>query len=229
MAKKRILSRYYFNEEGMVEATPEMVAQKEAEKKAAAEAQDAANAAIAAIAAKAAAEQAEHIAKVKALAELDAELEELRVKAKNMEAAVAADPFKLLEKKKSQTLKTRVLGLDKKMPAKTKEPDKTVIAGSGGQIAERLPPQSIKQLEQCRDLHAAGKSDLEISKEMDKPMDWVKGSILIMTKLPAKVHEAIANRLFSRTAALQLLLAPQDKLEAIIDGAIKIAETEGKL
>ncbi len=109
-----------------------------------------------------------------------------------------------------------------------KKPEQTVIAGSGGQLTPRPPSQSMKLIRQAKELADQGQTEAQIAKAMSKTESWVKASLLI-AKLPASVHDAITNRQFSRTAALQLLFVPADKLEVVIEEAIKIAETEGKL
>ena len=115
----------------------------------------------------------------------------------------------------------------------------TVLAGSGGKLVPK-PPSSepepdqepimgVKLMGRAKELADQGESAEAISKALEKSLNWVKGTLLIMTKLPSKVHEAIGQKKFSRTCALQLLLAPPGKLDVIIDGALKLSETEGKL
>jgi hypothetical protein len=92
------------------------------------------------------------------------------------------------------------------------------------------PADSITaQFQHAKDLQDKGHSEVEISKEMGKPLDWVKGSLLIITKLPAKVHDAIDRKLFSRTTALQLLLVTAERLDIVVDAAIAMAEKDGKI
>jgi len=122
---------------------------------------------------------------------------------------------------------------------------KTVMKGSAGKMVEReeLPPApepvpepspkkesaSILLIRKAKELSDQGKNQAAIAAALDKDEAWVRGSLLIATKLPASAHQAIADSKFSRTAALQLLLANPTKIEEIIAGALKIAEVEGKL
>jgi hypothetical protein len=127
-----------------------------------------------------------------------------------------------------------------------KKPRMTVLAGSGGVLipapplpepeVKESPPAPVKEpgmgvklMHKAKEMSDKGESKAAICKEMGKSENWVEGTLLIMNRLPPKVLEAIDKKLFSRTCALQLLLAPAEKLDAIIDGAIKLAEVEGKL
>lgn len=124
------------------------------------------------------------------------------------------------------------MAMEAKKTKRTKTEEKpamTVVAGSGGLLAPQVPPQSIKQLQLTKTLSDEGKSVVDIAIQMKKTENWVRASLLIMQKLPEKVHQAIANRQLSRTAALQLLLVPKANLDAVVDGAIQLSETEGKL
>ena len=91
------------------------------------------------------------------------------------------------------------------------------------------PSASILLIRKAKELSDAGKSLPLIACEMGKDEAWVHASLLIANKLPEKAHQAISDGKFSRTAALQLLLANKEKINAIIDGALQIAEVEGKL
>lgn len=128
---------------------------------------------------------------------------------------------------------------------------KTVMKGSAGKMVDRdaLPPAptpilpvapvpsespkkasaSILLIRKAKELFDQGKSVPSIAYEMGKDEPWVLTSLLIADKLPEKAQQAISDGKFSRTAALQLLLANPSKLDAIIDGALLIAEVEGKL
>lgn len=122
----------------------------------------------------------------------------------------------------------------RKMPippkkAKEEKKEETVIAGSGGQLAPRLPCASMKLIRQAKEMQQQGKSNIDIAKEMKKNEAWVKASLLIHDKLPNSVHEAITNRQLSRTAALQLLLVPADQLDLVLADALKLFEIEGRL
>lgn len=106
---------------------------------------------------------------------------------------------------------------------------KEVLFGPVVDVTPKKISGSYKSILQVKELREKGLSQEAIAKTLDKPEAWVHGCILILDKLPEKVRQAIADQKFSRTAALQLLFAPSTKLEAIIDSALMIAETEGKL
>lgn len=149
-----------------------------------------------------------------------------------------------LEERRAAMRRRRVIGSLTTM-------GRTVMKGSAGKIVERddLPPApvpvvppvvetppeakkpsaSILLIRKAKELSDAGKSLPSIACEMGKDEAWVHASLLIANKLPEKAQQAISDGKFSRTAALQLLLATKEKLDAIIDGALLIAEVEGKL
>jgi hypothetical protein len=124
-----------------------------------------------------------------------------------------------------------------------KKPKMTVLGGSGGvlvpaltskepeptAVKESSPSTGMKLMMRTKEMADKGETTAVICKETGRSESWVKGTLLIMNRLPQKVWEAIDNKKFSRTCALQLLLAPANKLDAIIDGAIKLADAEGKL
>lgn len=93
----------------------------------------------------------------------------------------------------------------------------------------KKPSASILLIRKAKELSDQGKSLPSIAAEMGKDEAWVHASLLIANKLPEKAHQAISDGKFSRIAALQLLLADQSKLDKIIDGALVIADVEGKL
>lgn len=110
---------------------------------------------------------------------------------------------------------------------------KTVMKGSAGKIVERdtlpenpLIPSTIKKV---KELHDQGKSALTISIAIGKSTKWVKESLLIIKRLPEKVHTALANNKLSRTTALQLLMVKPEKLDNIVNAMLTLCETEGKL
>jgi hypothetical protein len=93
----------------------------------------------------------------------------------------------------------------------------------------KKPSASILLIRRAKELSDQGKSLPSIATEMGKDEAWVHASLLIANKLPEKAHQAISDGKFSRMAALQLLLADQNRLDKIIDGALVIADVEGKL
>ncbi len=115
---------------------------------------------------------------------------------------------------------------------------KTVMKGSAGKIVDReqLPEFKVEKpspssilINKAQELADAGETIKSIATAIGKDEDWVFNSLLIVKRLPKKVQEAIRDSKFSRTAALQLLLVNPVKLDEVIEGALKIAEVEGKL
>jgi hypothetical protein len=89
------------------------------------------------------------------------------------------------------------------------------------------PSLTMKMMQEAKELSSKGMSEHAISKQIEKSEGWVKGSLLILNKLPPSVHQAIESNQLSRIAALQLLLCPPDKLEKVVEGLVKLYAIEG--
>ena len=86
---------------------------------------------------------------------------------------------------------------------------------------------TLKMMKEAVELSEKGMSVEKISAQLSKSVGWVKGSLLIIKKLPDSVHKAIQENKLSRISAIQLLLCPTDKLEEVINGCIKLSEMNG--
>jgi len=89
--------------------------------------------------------------------------------------------------------------------------------------------KKMELIRKVKELSSAGKSFSEIAVLLGKSVAWVESSLLIMDRLPSKVHDALASKLITRTTAIQLLLMPKGKENEIIDALLKMAQQEGKI
>ena len=85
---------------------------------------------------------------------------------------------------------------------------------------------TMKMMREAFALAEQGMSINGISQQLEKSEGWVKGSLLIVEKLPSSVHKAIENNHLGRLAALQLLLCPEERLEKVVEACVMLAEKE---
>jgi len=79
-------------------------------------------------------------------------------------------------------------------------------------------------MKKAKEMSDAGKPTSEICNATQKGEHWVILTLAIMNQLPISVHEALANNVICRETALQLLYAPFKNRDAIIAGAIELAD-----
>lgn len=79
-------------------------------------------------------------------------------------------------------------------------------------------------MKKVKEMNDAGKSTSEICNTVKKSEHWVALTLAIMSQLPVSVHEALEKSIICRETALQLLYAPLKNRDAIIVGAIELAD-----